>query len=106
MTKEYLAPGPTREEVDRISGAAVLEFGTNWCGYCRAAEAIVQQALAENPRIHHLKVEDGPGRRLGRSFKIKLWPTLIFLKDGKELARAVRPTSVDELRKCMQALLD
>ena len=106
MTEEYLVPGPTREEVDRISGAAVLEFGTDWCGYCRAAEVIVQQVLAEKPHILHLKVEDGPGRRLGRSFKIKLWPTLIFLKDGKELARAVRPTSVDDLRRCMQVLLD
>jgi thioredoxin 1 len=106
MKDEYLAPGPTREEVDRISGAAVLEFGTDWCGYCSAAQVIVQQLLEENPHILHLKVEDGPGRRLGRSFKIKLWPTLIFLKDGKELARSVRPTSVDELRKCMQVLLD
>jgi thioredoxin 1 len=104
MAEEYLAPGPTREEVERISGAAVLEFGTGWCGYCRAAEGIVEQALAENPQVLHLKVEDGPGRPLGRSFKIKLWPTLIFLKDGKELARAVRPTSVDELRRCMQLL--
>lgn len=104
MREEYLAPGPTREDIDRISGAVVLEFGTNWCGYCRAAEVIVQQALAENPHILHLKIEDGPGRPLGRSFKIKLWPTLIFLKDGKELARAVRPTSVDELRRCMQVL--
>jgi hypothetical protein len=43
---------------------------------------------------------------LGRSFKIKLWPTLIFLQDGRELARAVRPTSIDELRSCMQVLLD
>src|SRR6187455_2113065 len=106
MRAEYLAPGPTREEVDCISGAAVLEFGTGWCGYCRAADPLVRQALAEHPDILHLKVEDGPGRRLGRSFKIKLWPTLIFLKDGKELARAVRPTSVDELRRCMQVLLD
>ena len=106
MTEKYLAPGPTREEVDGISGAAVLEFGTDWCGYCRAAAVIVRQALAENPGILHLKVEDGPGRPLGRSFKIKFWPTLIFLKDGKELARAVRPTGVDELRSCIQVLLD
>jgi thioredoxin 1 len=106
MTEKYLAPGPTREEIDRISGAAVLEFGTDWCGYCRAAERIVQQALAEHPGVLHLKVEDGPGRRLGRSFKIKLWPTLIFLRDGRELARSVRPTSVDELRSCLQILLD
>ena len=49
MKEEYLTPGPTREAVDRIAGAAVLEFGTDWCGYCRAAEVIVRQALAENP---------------------------------------------------------
>ena len=106
MPEEYLSPGPTREEVDHLSGAAVLEFGTDWCGYCRAAKSIVQQALAEHPGILHVKVEDGSGRRLGRSFKIKLWPTLIFLQDGRELARAVRPTSIDELRSCMQILLD
>ena len=76
MKEEYLTPGPTREAVDRIAGAAVLEFGTDWCGYCRAAEVIVRRALAEKPGILHLKVGDGPGRRLGRSFKIKLWPTL------------------------------
>src|SRR5919106_4591975 len=93
MTEEYLSPGPTREEVDHLSGAAVLEFGTDWCGYCRAAKSIVQQALADRPGILHVKVEDGPGRRLGRSFKIKLWPTLIFLQDGRELARRFRNLS-------------
>ena len=106
MADKYLTPGPTRDEVDHISGAAVLQFGTDWCGYCRAAESIVQQVFEDHLGILHLKVEDGPGKRLGRSFKIKLWPTLIFLKDGKELARAVRPTSVDEVRRCLQVILD
>jgi thioredoxin 1 len=106
MNEKYLTPGPSIEEVDRISGAVILEFGTDWCGYCRAAELIVQQALAGNPHILHLKIKDGPGRRLGRSFKIKLWPTLVFLKDGIELTRAVRPTSVDQLQNCMRTLLD
>ena len=106
MTEKYLTLGPTREEVDHISGPVVLQFGTDWCGYCRAAESIVQQAFEEHLGILHLKVEDGPGKRLGRSFQIKLWPTLIFLKDGKELARAVRPTSVDEVRRCLQVILD
>ena len=106
MTKEYVTPGPTREDVDQMSGAIILEFGTDWCGYCRAADVIVERALAKNPEILHLRVEDGPGRRLGRSFNIKLWPTLIFLKDGKELARTVRPARLDELQKGMQLLLD
>jgi len=46
-------------------------------------------------------VEDGPGRPLGRSFRVKLWPTLVFLKDGRELARVTRPANLDELRNAM-----
>jgi thioredoxin 1 len=37
--------------------------------------------------VRHVKVEDGSGRRLGRSFGVKLWPTLVFLRDGREVAR-------------------
>lgn len=49
--------------------------------------------------MKHIKVEDGKGRRLGRTYGVKLWPTMIFLKDGTEVARVVRPTNravVDE----------
>jgi thioredoxin 1 len=48
--------------------------------------------------VRHIKVEDASGKRLGRSFDAKLWPTLIFLQDGREVARVVRPKSVDELQ--------
>jgi thioredoxin 1 len=43
------------------------------------------------------KVEDGKGRKLGRSYRVTLWPTLIFLNDGVEVARLVRPTDVDDI---------
>jgi thioredoxin 1 len=46
-----------------------------------------------------MKVEDGQGRPLGRSFRVKLWPTLIFLRDGKEIARLVRPASAAQVRE-------
>ena len=55
--------------------------------------------------MRHLKIEDGSGRRLGRSFRVKLWPTLIVFKEGQELARLVRPTGAAELREAL-ALAD
>jgi thioredoxin 1 len=73
----------------------VIDFGTNWCGFCIAAEPLITQALAGHPGLRHLKIEDGKGRPLGRSFQVKLWPTLIFMKDGAEVARVVRPGSAD-----------
>jgi thioredoxin 1 len=98
MTDDYLNPGPTREEIDATAGPLVLELGTGWCGYCQRAAPEIAAALREFPAMPHVKVEDGPGRRLGRSFRVKLWPTLIFLRDGVEVARSVRPESAEQVR--------
>ena len=104
MSDNYLNPGPTREEIDQTTGGLVLEFGTDWCPHCIAGQAIADEALLEFPAVQHIQVEDGQGRRLGRSYKVKLWPTFIFLKDGVEVARAVRPSVPDELRQGLTAL--
>jgi thioredoxin 1 len=101
---QYDSVGPSREEVDRLAGPTVLEFGTPWCGYCRAAQPIIAAALGGRAGLRHLKVEDGIGKRLGRSFGVKRWPTLVFLKDGNELARSVRPRSEDEIRRGLEAI--
>jgi thioredoxin 1 len=97
MSKPYETAQPERSAIDAMPGTIALDFGTNWCGYCRAAEALIDAALAAHPAVQHLKVEDGPGRALGRSFRIKLWPTVVVLKDGKEVARVTRPADAGEV---------
>jgi thioredoxin 1 len=101
MTKPYETAQPERSAIDARPGVVALDFGTNWCGYCRAAEPHIERALAGQPGVQHIKVEDGPGRPLGRSFKIKLWPTVVVLKDGQEVARVVRPADADEVRNAL-----
>lgn len=100
----YATTAPERKEIDAMTGSAVLEFGTDWCGYCQGAQPLIGEAFARHPGVRHLKVEDGPGRALGRSFRVKLWPTLIFLRDGAEVARVVRPTKAFELDDAFSAL--
>ena len=63
----------------------------HWAKY-RTVEALSQQA-----QWRHIRVEDGPGRALGRSFRVKLWPTLVLLRDGQEVARLVRPTQTTDI---------
>src|ERR1700754_2907782 len=89
---------PTREEVNRMPGPVVLEFGANWCRYCQALRPHLEALLEKYPQVQHIKIEDGPGRPLGRSFRVKLWPTLIFLQDGQEVGRTVRPPSAVDIR--------
>jgi len=93
MSQKFAVEQPTRAEIDGLTGAALLEFGTDWCGHCRAAEPVVAQALAGHPDVRHTKVEDGSGRALGRSFAVTLWPTLVLLQNGREIARLVRPVA-------------
>lgn len=100
----YATVEPPRAQVEALPGAVVLEFGTDWCGYCRGAQAPIAQGFADFPDIRHLKIEDGPGRPLGRSYRVKLWPTLVFLRDGKEVARLVRPDEATAIRDALQQI--
>lgn len=104
-TAQHLAEAPTRAAVDTLQGTTVLEFGTPWCPHCTGAQPLIEQALQSLPQVQHIKVEDGPGQRLGRSYKVKLWPTLIVLKEGQERARAVRPTTRAEVDEALHAIL-
>ena len=106
MISRYLEPGeaPSRDEIDRTPGLLVLEFGTSWCGFCRAAAPRISSMLEPHPEVRHVKVEDGPGRPLGRSFRVKLWPNLVFLRDGVIVRQLARPDGA-ELREAFEALL-
>lgn len=92
---------PTREEIDALAEPTLLEFGAAHCGHCRAAQPLIAQALERRPGARHIKVEDGPGRRLGRSFRVKLWPTLVFLRQGQEVARLVRPADAAAIEQAL-----
>ena len=96
---------PKRSEVDAIPGPVVLEFGTSWCGHCRRAQPLIAEALAAHPQAKHIKVADSSGKRLGRSYGVQLWPTLVFLKDGHESARLVRPASAAEIGKALEGIV-
>ena len=104
MNATYASIEPSRAEVDRLDGPSLLEFGSPWCGYCRAAQPLLEAALADHPSVRHIKIADASGRLLGRSYQIKLWPTLVFLSDGGETARVIRPRDVDEIRRCLSRI--
>ena len=101
---EYSEEAPSFDEINGLSGIALLEFGAPWCGHCQAAHDVAKKVISEHFDLLHIKVFDGKGKRLGRQFGVKLWPTLILLRDGEEVERIVRFTSVDEVRQLLTPL--
>ena len=104
MNTSYSEAEPQRAEVDKLAGATVVEFGSPWCGHCRRAQPLIAEAFSQHPDVRHLKIADASGKRLGRSFGVKLWPTLVFLRDGREAARLVRPQKADELARALASI--
>lgn len=96
-------PEPTAAVLQALPGLTVVEFGTGWCPHCTGAQAAIRSVLAPRADIQHTKVEDGPGRRLGRQFRVKLWPTLVLLRDGQEVARSVRPQGEADVQSLLDA---
>jgi len=101
MNEVYAAIEPARAEIDMLDGPTMLEFGSPWCGYCRAAQPLLASAFADHPRVRHIKIADDSGRPLGRSFEVKLWPTLVFLSNGREIARLVRTGDAIAIRRAL-----
>lgn len=93
----FTDPALTPEELAELPGTVAVEFGVDWCPHCQGAQALLREALEERRDILHIKIEDGPGRKLGRHFKVKLWPTLVVLRHGEEIGRVTRPQSVQAI---------
>jgi len=97
LNTDYLEQAPTSEQLSEMLGNVIVEFGVPECPHCQLTQPMLQTVLSVHPELTHIKIYDGKGKALGRSFNVKLWPTLIFLQDGKEIDRLVRPLNVDEI---------
>jgi thioredoxin 1 len=104
MTRDCADTEPARDTVDALPGPTLLEFGASWCGHCIAAQPLLERTLGLHPDLRHIRIEDGRGRPLGRSYRVKLWPTLVFLRDGEEIERLVRPTDPDAIADALQRI--
>jgi thioredoxin 1 len=104
FTEQYEKIEPTRAEIDAIRGPLMIEFGNAWCGHCRAAQPFIAAAIEQQASVRHIKIADGSGLPLGRSFHVTLWPTLIFMDGENEKVRLVRPQNASSIRDAISKI--
>lgn len=82
----------TNDAFDKVvsNGLAMVDFWASWCGPCKMLSPVIER-LAEQYEgkalVGKVNVDDEPN--LAMRFGVMSIPTVVFLKDGKEIDRKV-----------------
>lgn len=75
-------------EVREHKGLSLIDFYADWCGPCRMVMPIVEDIASEREDLLVVKVNVDDNQDLAREFGVFSIPTLVVMKDGKEIARS------------------
>jgi thioredoxin 1 len=67
----------------------LLKFSANWCGPCRAMKTIIETLKIEESDVEFEEIDIDEDQETSSQFSIKAIPTIVFLKDGKEVDRLI-----------------
>jgi len=78
------------QEVEGYQGKVLVDFSAGWCPPCKMLAPIIHEVageVADRAKVGTLDVDDS--RNTASRFNVLNVPTMIFFKDGKEVARIV-----------------
>ena len=72
----------------------IVDVFTDWCPPCKFLSANIfpskgVESLNENFVLYKVDAEKGEGVDIAKKFAVRGYPTMVFIKDGKEVARLV-----------------
>ncbi len=77
------------EEVLGAEQTVILDFWAEWCGPCMMLAPVLHEVAEENAAITVGKVNVDEEPALAQAYGISSIPTLIVIKNGKEVKRSV-----------------
>jgi thioredoxin 2 len=94
------------EEVERSPLPVLLDMWAPWCGPCRMIAPTIEQLAGELAgRVKVAKLNTDEHAMTGSRFNVRSIPTLLVMRDGKEIDRLVGAFPKHEILRRLQAVL-
>jgi thioredoxin 1 len=87
------------------TGPALIDFWAEWCYPCRMVGPVIEELAADfagKAKICKVNVDEQPD--LGGKFNVRSIPTVVLLKDGKEVGRLVGVQSKAQYTEALNKL--
>lgn len=91
-----------KKEVLEESKTVVIDFYADWCGPCKMLSPVVEAVANEKENTKFVKINVDEAQELAMQYNIMSIPTLVVIKDGKEVNRTVGFIDKSELLKLIE----
>ena len=71
-------------------GLTLIDFTAKWCGPCKQMEPVLSNLATEYAgRVRIVAVDVDDDQLLAQQFDVRSMPTLVLVRDGREVGRTV-----------------
>ena len=92
-----------KKEVLEESKTVLIDFYADWCGPCKMLAPVLEEIAKENINTKFVKINVDDAQDLAMEYNVMSIPTLVVIKNGKEVNRVVGLVSKSELMEIINS---